>query len=114
MGVSGKRSDVEFREIFAEPAAFADKEITVYGWVRTNRNSNKFGFMQINDGTAFDSIQIVYEQENIDNFADVTKMSVAAAVKVTGVLELTPEAKQPFEIKARSVVLEADSGSDRG
>ena len=112
MGVSGKRSDVEFREIFAEPAAFADKEITVYGWVRTNRNSNKFGFMQINDGTAFDSIQIVYEQENIDNFADVTKMSVAAAVKVTGVLELTPEAKQPFEIKARSVVLEADSGSD--
>ncbi len=112
MGISEKRRDVELRKIFADPVFFAGRDVIVYGWVRTNRNSNKFGFMQINDGTNFNSIQVVYEQENIKNFAEVSKISVAAAVKVHGVLELTPDAQQPFEIKAREIELEADSDSD--
>ena len=104
--------EVEIKSLFRESEKYADSEIVVNGWVRTNRGSNKFGFIELNDGSFFKSVQIVYEAEFLDNFEEVSKIPVAAALKVTGTFVLTPDAKQPFEIKAKEVVVEADSAAD--
>ncbi len=104
--------DVLVKELYAAPEAFADGEIRVRGWVRTNRNSNKFGFIELNDGSFFKSVQIVYEDSKIDNYDAISKAGVAAALSVTGRLELTPSARQPFEIKAASILVEAASDPD--
>ncbi len=104
--------DVEIKSLYRESLLHADSEITVRGWVRTNRGSNKFGFIELNDGTFFKSVQVVYEAEFLDNFEDIAKAPIAAALKVTGTFVLTPDAKQPFEIKAREIVIEAGSDAD--
>ena len=100
------------RQIFANPEAFAGKTIRISGWVRTNRNSNKFGFIELNDGTCFKSIQVVYEEEKLGNFAEIAKVPIAAGLACEGVLELTPAAKQPFELKATAISVEAGSDPD--
>ncbi len=104
--------DIQIRQLFRNTDEYAGKEIVVRGWVRTNRSSNKFGFIELNDGTFFKSVQVVYEQEFITNFDEIAKAPISAALMVRGTLALTPEAKQPFEIKAAEVVMEADSASD--
>ncbi|HHW94908.1 MAG TPA: asparagine--tRNA ligase [Mogibacterium sp.] len=104
--------DIELRDIFKNKESYAGKEITVYGWVRGNRSSNQFGFISLNDGTFFTPVQVVYEKEKLENYDEVSKYHLSAAVKVKGILELTPEAKQPFEIKATEIRLEADSDPD--
>ncbi|MBR5315299.1 MAG: asparagine--tRNA ligase [Firmicutes bacterium] len=104
--------DVQLRQLHRNTAEYADKEIVVRGWVRTNRSSNKFGFIELNDGTFFKSVQIVYEADQIENFDQIAKAPIASALMVKGTLVLTPEAKQPFEIKAAEVVMEADSAAD--
>ncbi len=104
--------DVQLRQLHRNTAEYADKEIVVRGWVRTNRSSNKFGFIELNDGTFFKSVQVVYEADKIDNFEMVSKAPISSALMVKGTLVLTPDAKQPFEIKASEVVMEADSAAD--
>ena len=104
--------DIQLRELHRNTALYADKTVTVRGWVRTNRSSNKFGFIELNDGTFFKSVQVVYEAYKLDNFDEVAKAPIASAWTVKGTLVLTPDAKQPFEIKADEVILEADSESD--
>ena len=104
--------DIEIRELFRNTEAYAGKEVMVYGWVRGNRSSNQFGFLSVNDGTFFTPVQVVYEADKLSNFAEVAKYRLSAGVKVKGTLVLTPEAKQPFEIKAEEIILEADSDSD--
>ena len=104
--------DVEIKSLYRESLLHADSEITVRGWVRTNRGSNKFGFIELNDGTFFKSVQVVYEAEFLDNFEEIAKAPIAAALKVTGTFVLTPDAKQPFEIMAREIVIEAGSDAD--
>ena len=104
--------DVQLRQLHRNTAEYADKEIVVRGWVRTNRSSNKFGFIELNDGTFFKSVQIVYEADKIDNFDAIAKAPIASALMVKGTVVLTPDAKQPFEIKAAEVVMEADSAAD--
>ena len=104
--------DVQLRQLHRNTAEYADKEIVVRGWVRTNRSSNKFGFIELNDGTFFKSVQIVYEADKLDNFDAIAKAPIASALMVKGTLVLTPDAKQPFEIKAEEVVMEADSAPD--
>lgn len=104
--------DVEIRKLFRETSKYAGSEIVVRGWIRTNRGSNKFGFIELNDGTFFKSVQIVYEAENLENFAEISKAPIAAALMVKGDFVLTPDAKQPFEIKAKEVVVEAGSDAD--
>ncbi|MDD2216924.1 MAG: asparagine--tRNA ligase [Eubacteriales bacterium] len=104
--------DIQIRQLFKDPASYADKDIVIKGWVRTNRGSNKFGFIELNDGSFFRSIQVVYEEESIDNFAVISKVPVAAALRVEGLLVLTPEAKQPFEVKAKNITIEATSEPD--
>jgi asparaginyl-tRNA synthetase len=104
--------DIQLKSIFRETEKYANSEVVIRGWVRTNRNSKKFGFIELNDGTFFKSVQVVYEDEIIDNFAEIAKAPIAAALMVRGVLSITPGAKQPFEIKAKEIVIEADSDSD--
>ena len=104
--------DIEIRELFRNTEAYADKEVMIYGWVRGNRSSNQFGFLSVNDGTFFTPVQVVYEADKLSNFSEVAKFRLSAGVRVKGTLVLTPEAKQPFEIKADEIVLEADSDSD--
>lgn len=104
--------DIELKSLHRESETYADQEIVVRGWVRTNRGSNKFGFLELNDGSFFKSVQIVYESEFIDNFEEISKVPIAAALMVKGIFTLTPEAKQPFEIKATEIVVEAGSAPD--
>ena len=105
-------ADVLVRQLFRQKEDFADAEVTVRGWVRTNRGSNKFGFIELNDGSFFKSVQIVYEADAIDNYREVSKAPISSALKITGTFVLTPEAKQPFEIKAKAIEFEADAEAD--
>ena len=102
----------EIARIYASPEAFAGQEITVCGWVRTIRDSKSLGFIDLNDGSYFKGIQVVFEEHAIPNFSEITKQNVGAAFIVTGTLVLTPEAKQPFEIKANQIVVEGASSPD--
>lgn len=99
------------REIFRNKDKFADKEVTIGGWVRSNRNSKNFGFIVVNDGTFFEPIQVVYGN-GLDNYDEVGKINVGAAIIVRGTLVLTPDAKQPFEIQAAEVTVEGASTPD--
>lgn len=104
--------DIHLRALHMDPSKYADKEVIVRGWVRQNRNSNKFGFLAINDGSFFKPVQVVYEANEIDNFEEISKTNLSAGVMVKGILTLTPNAKQPFEIHAVEIRIEADSDSD--
>lgn len=104
--------DTQLRELFKNTASYEEKEVVVRGWIRTNRSSNKFGFIELNDGSYFKSVQVVYEDAIISNFEEIAKAPIAAALCIKGILTLTPDAKQPFEIKAKEVVIEAGSDAD--
>ncbi len=91
---------------------YGGKEVSVSGWVRTIRASNNFGFIELNDGSFFKSIQVVIEADKLPNYTEIAKLNVGAAITVNGVLELTPEAKQPMEIKAAEVIVEGVSTPD--
>ena len=101
----------ELRKLFRESAAFADKNVKVGGWVRNRRDSKTFGFIMLNDGTWFESLQVVYE-DSLPNFDAVTRINIGAALIVSGTLVLTPGAKQPFELKAESIEVEGASTPD--
>jgi len=99
------------RKIYRETDKFAGKEIIISGWVRTVRSSNAFGFIEINDGTFFKNIQVVFE-DSLDNFKEISKLAVSSSLIVQGKLELTPGAKQPFEIKATKIEIVGASDAD--
>ncbi len=94
--------------LFRETDAYASKEITICGWVRTNRSQAQFGFLNVNDGSFFESLQVVYDN-SLNNFDDISKIRVGASVEVKGVLVLTPDMPQPFEVKAGAVRMLGDS-----
>lgn len=100
----------DMRDLFKSPENYAGKEVVVEGWIRTIRDSKNFGFIELNDGTFMKNVQIVFEY-NLDNFDEVKKYSTGSAITVKGNLVLTPEAKQPFEIKATEIIMEAESDS---
>ncbi len=103
---------VQIKQIFDNMSAYADQEITVAGWARTIRDSKVFGFIELNDGSCFKCLQVVFEQDKISNFAEIAKLNVGSAVVVKGKLVLTPENKQPFEIKATGIEVEGKSTPD--
>ena len=90
------------KELYHNTDAYIGKEITVGGWVRSNRDSKAFGFIVLHDGTFFETLQVVYSDQ-LENFAEICKINVGAAVIVKGTLVATPDAKQPFEIQASEV-----------
>ena len=99
------------KDLFREKEQYKDKKVTVGGWVRSNRDSKNFGFLVVNDGTFFEPLQIVYGSE-IENFGDIAKIGVGAAVVVTGKIVETPGANQPIEMHAEEVLVEGPSPAD--
>lgn len=85
--------------------------VELEGWIRTHRSSGKVGFIALNDGTYFKNCQIVYE-ENLNHLSEIRKLTTGSAIKVMGKLKLTPEAKQPFEIEAKEIVIEGLCDTD--
>ena len=103
---------VTVRQLFNDTEKFADQEVTVNGWIRNNRDQKAFGFIALNDGTHFNTLQVVYEKDKISNFDQAARMGVGSAITASGILVLTPEARQPFELKASRVELEGASPED--
>ena len=100
------------RHIYESPETFGEKTVTLGGWVRNLRDSKAFGFIDLNDGSYFKSVQVVFEREVIDNYDEIAGMNIGAALVVTGTIALTPEAKQPFELKATKIEVEGTSTPD--
>ena len=100
------------RRLYEDSAALGGKTVTVGGWARSIRDSRAFGFIDLYDGSCFKTVQVVFEREKIDNYDEIASQNVGAALIVTGKLELTPAAKQPFEIKAETVEVEGTSTPD--
>ncbi|MBE6914519.1 MAG: asparagine--tRNA ligase [Ruminococcaceae bacterium] len=98
--------------IYADAAAFDGQALTVCGWVRTVRDMKNFGFIELNDGSCFKSLQVVFERGSLENYDEIARQNVGAALIVHGTLVCTPEAKQPFELKADSIVVEGVSTPD--
>lgn len=107
-----KMEKVVIRQLVRDTKRYRDAEVEVSGWIRSNRDQKSFGFISLNDGTHFDNIQVVYDRNILANFDEVAKFRVGSAVTIKGTLTETPQAKQPFEVKAREVVLEGDSPED--
>ncbi|MCI8476873.1 MAG: asparagine--tRNA ligase [Oscillospiraceae bacterium] len=99
-------------QIFADQEALAGQTVTVCGWARSIRDMKAFGFIELNDGSCFKNLQIVFSDEGIDNFKDIARQNVGAAFVVEGTVVLTPEAKQPLEVRALSVQVEGVSAPE--
>ncbi len=104
-------ANVLIKQIFRETPQFLNQLIQVSGWVRTIRDSKTFGFIELNDGSFYRNLQIVFD-DSLENFAEITKLGVGSAIIVTGELVESPGAKQPFELKARAITLEGASQPD--
>ncbi len=102
---------LSIKDIYRGYKDYLDKEIILEGWIRTSRSSKAFGFIELNDGTFFKNLQIVYD-DTLTNFKDIEKLPIYSAIRVSGTLVETPEAKQPFEVKASSIELEGMSDSE--
>ena len=100
------------KSLYRESEKYIDSNIVVAGWVRTIRDSKAFGFIELNDGTFFKNLQVVFEDEKLDNFKQIAKLPVGSGIVVQGKLVETPGAKQPFEIKAEKIEIEGLSQSD--
>jgi asparaginyl-tRNA synthetase len=93
------------KEIFRSSGKLGGESLLLKGWVRTVRSSKNFGFIELNDGSFFKNIQIVFEDGRIDNYGEIEKLTVGSSIEVNGILELTPGSKQPFEIKADRIII---------
>ena len=102
---------VTVKELYKNREAYLDNQVTVGGWVRSIRDSKTFGFIVVNDGSFFETLQVVYH-DSMDNFAEISKLNVGAAIIVKGTLVATPQAKQPFEIQTEEVIIEGASAPD--
>ncbi len=99
-------------QLFAGAEAFSGAEITVCGWARTTRDMKNFGFIELNDGSTVKCLQVVMEREKLTNYDEIARQNVGTAFIVKGILTLTPEAKQPFELKATEIAVEGASAPD--
>ncbi len=99
------------KDLYRNQENFKDKTVQISGWIRTLRDSKTIGFMELNDGTFFKSVQVVFE-DTLDNFKEITKLPISSSVLVEGEFVPTPEMKQPFEIKATKIVVEGLSDTD--
>ena len=100
------------KDIYAAPAEYKNKTVTVGGWIRNIRDSKAFGFIDLNDGSCFSSVQVVFERDKIANYDETAAQNVGAALVITGKVTLTPGAKQPLEIKAEKIETEGTSSPE--
>lgn len=103
--------DTTIRQLYRQDGHFINQEVTVSGWIRTVRASKNFGFIEINDGSFFKTLQIVFE-DKLANFTEISKLNVGSSIRVTGTVVESPGAKQPFELKADSIAIEGTSTPD--
>ena len=103
---------IELKKIAADVAAYAGKTVGVAGWIKTVRDSKAFGFIELSDGSCFKNTQIVFERATLENYDEIAHQNVGAAIFVTGEVVATPENKQPYEIKAKKIVVEGESSPD--
>jgi asparaginyl-tRNA synthetase len=103
---------ITIKELFKDPQAYYGKTIKLGGWIRNIRDSKVFGFIDLNDGSYFKNLQVVFEADRIDNFDQVARLGVGSAIIAEGVLTESPGAKQPFELKADQITVEGPSPSD--
>lgn len=96
------------KSLYRETEKYSGKAVKISGWIRTVRDSKSFGFIELNDGSFFKNVQVVFE-DSLENFKEIAKLPVSSSIIVEGVLEETPNAKQPFEIKAKSISIEGMS-----
>ena len=104
-------SSIMIKQLYRNTGEHLNKNIQVSGWVRTERTSKNFGFIELNDGSFFKNLQVVFE-EGLENFNDIAKLSVGSAIKVEGLLLESPGAKQPFELKASKIEIEGFSAPE--
>ena len=97
--------EVSIRDLYKQTEKYVDQEITLEAWVKTLRDSKTFGFIEINDGTFFKNVQIVFT-DKLSNFEKIKKLTISSTIKVTGKVVLTENAKQPFEIQATEIIVE--------
>lgn len=102
---------LEIKQIFRTPEAYLEQEVTVAGWVRNIRASKKFGFIELNDGSFFQNLQIVFE-EDLPNFSDLCKLGISTALVVKGILVASPGSGQSFELKAAEITVEGACPAD--
>lgn len=98
--------------IFADAETLSGQQVSVCGWVRTIRDMKTFGFIELNDGSCFKNLQVVMDAAALENYKEIAGQNVGAALSVSGVLTLTPEAKQPLELKADAIAVEGASSPD--
>jgi len=99
------------KSLYRNTSDYLSKEVKISGWIRTLRASNAFGFIEVNDGSFFKNVQVVFGSE-LDNFKDISKLPISSSITIIGTLILTPEAKQPFEVQAKEIIIEGMSNSD--
>lgn len=102
----------DIRTLYKESNKLKDTQVTVGGWVRSVRDNKNFGFIDLNDGTSFKGLQIVFTPENIKNYQEVAKLNTGSSLKCVGKLVLTPENKQPFELQALEIEVMSKTGND--
>lgn len=102
--------NITVKDLYKNTNKFVNQEITLEGWVKTVRDSKNFGFIELNDGTFFKNVQIVFH-DTLENFAEICKLTISSSVKITGKFILTENAKQPFEIQANTIEIESLSDS---
>ena len=102
--------NITVKNLYKSTDQFVNQEITIEGWVKTVRDSKTFGFIELNDGTFFKNVQIVFH-DTLENFAQICKLTISSSVKVSGKFILTENAKQPFEIQATNIEIESLSDS---
>ena len=105
-----KKTDL--KEIFSGYGEMDGKEVVVAGWARTIRDSKAFGFIELNDGSCFKNCQVVFERANLKNYDEIASQNAGASLIVRGKIAVTPQAKQPFEIKAEKIEVEGSSSPD--
>ena len=98
--------------IFADREALSGQTVTVCGWARTIRDMKTFGFIELNDGSCFKNLQVVMDANVLNNYKEIAGQNVGAALIVNGTVVLTPDAKQPLEVKAASIAVEGPSAPD--
>lgn len=99
-------------KLYSDSGSFLGKTVTVCGWVKSVRDSKSFGFIDLNDGSCFKSVQVVFEREKIQNYDEIAALNVGSAIVVEGNVVATPNNKQPFEINAVSINVEGESTPD--
>ncbi len=104
--------DTRIKQLYQKTQEYDGKTVLLKGWIRNNRDQKEFGFIDLNDGSTFETLQVVYESKVLDNYKEISKLRAGCSVEINGTLVLTPNSKQPFEVKANTITLLGDSPED--